>query len=152
MSQPQLTLDFHMVSAAAPRILPYYTCSVCMYNKTSIGPSVLVLVPEMPRPSPISHVCQLEDTVVAEHGTVNVWFGSASQVTSPELSTTMYLNSTTVLGAKLTATSQSGLLEVYCEALRETASSVSQLPRAETSPELETMRVSTHVVWKQKDK
>lgn len=84
--------------------------------------------------------------MVAEHGTVNVWFGSASQVTSPELSTTMYLNSTTVLGAKLTATSQSGLLEVYCEALRETASSVSQSPRAETSPELETMRVSTHVV------
>lgn len=56
--------------------------------------------------------CQREETVVAEHGTVMVWFGSASQVTSPELSTTMYLYSTTVPGAKLTVTSQSGLLEV----------------------------------------
>lgn len=82
------------------------------------------------------HVCQLEDTVVAEQGTVSVWFGSASQVTSPELSTTIYLYSITEFGAKLTATFQSGLLEVYCEAPRAMASLVSQSPRAETSPEL----------------
>lgn len=57
-------------------------------------------------------------------------------MTSPELSTTIYLYSITVFGAKLIATFQSGLLEVYPEALRAIASSVSQSPKAETSPEL----------------
>lgn len=107
---------------------------------TFLSPHTGFLQPS-PREGPL-HVCQLEDTAVAEQGTVSVWFGSASQVTSPELSTTMYLYSTTVPGAKLTATSQSGSLEVYCEALRVMASSVSQSPRAETSPELENRRGS----------
>lgn len=48
----------------------------------------------------------------------------------------IYLYSITVFGAKLTVTAQSGLLEVYLEALRAIASLVSQSPREETSPEL----------------
>lgn len=73
---------------------------------------------------------------MAVHGTVNVWLGSASQVTSPEVSTLMNLYSTTLLGARFTLTAHSGLLEVYCDALSATASEVSQLPRDETFPEL----------------
>lgn len=60
----------------------------------------------------VHQLCQLFDTVVAEHGTVTVWFGSASQVTSPELSTLIYLYSMTVPGAKLTVTAHSGSLAV----------------------------------------
>lgn len=56
--------------------------------------------------------CQLDETTVAEHGTVSVWLGSASQVTVPELSTTINLYSTTASGARLTVTSHSGLLAV----------------------------------------
>lgn len=48
----------------------------------------------------------------------------------------IYLNSTTVSGVRSTTTSHSGSLFVYSEALRSTALSVSQLPRAATSPEL----------------
>lgn len=73
---------------------------------------------------------------MAAQGTVNVWLGSASQVTSPELSTLINLYSTTLLGVRLTVTAHSGLLVVYADALSAIASSVSQVPRAETFPEL----------------
>lgn len=81
--------------------------------------------------------------MVAEHGTVSVWFGSASQVTLPELPTWMNLYSTTSPGARLTVAAQRGLLDVYDEAPRATAELVSQLPSAETSPELVRGMVST---------
>lgn len=65
-----------------------------------------------------------------------MWFGSASQVTVPELPTRMNLYCTWVPGVSETVHDQSGLLLVYCDALRLTASSVSQLPRAEMLPAL----------------
>lgn len=57
-------------------------------------------------------------------------------MTSPELSTLINLYSTTLLGVRLTVTAHRGLLDVYADALSVTASSVSQLPRVETFPEL----------------
>lgn len=60
----------------------------------------------------LDHDCKLDETVVAEHGTVKVWLGSASHVVVPELPTTMNLYSTTVSGARLTETCQRGLLDV----------------------------------------
>lgn len=92
------------------------------------------LTPSSRRPS--SHDCQLDDTAVAAHGTVSVWFGSASQVTLPDAPTTMYLYSTTVPGVRATATLQSGLLVVYCEALRGTALPAAQFPSVEMFPAL----------------
>lgn len=55
----------------------------------------------------------------------------------------MNLYSTTSPGARLTVAAQRGLLDVYDEALRATAELVSQLPSAETSPELVRGMVST---------
>lgn len=81
-------------------------------------------------------VCQLDDTVVADAGTVSVWLGPPSHVTTPEPSISINLYSNTVPGTRYTTADQSGLVEVYCDALSEIASSVSQLPRAEMFPEL----------------
>lgn len=60
--------------------------------------------------------------------------GSASQLTDPSDCTLMYLYWTTWPAARLTVPLQSGLLEVYCEALRATALSVFQFPSAATLP------------------
>lgn len=73
---------------------------------------------------------------MAAHGTVSVWFGSASHVTVPALSTLMNLYCTTVLGARLTVPAHRGLFDVYPDAPRATAEAVFQLPRAATFPDL----------------
>lgn len=72
----------------------------------------------------------------AAQGTVYVWLGSASHVTTPELPILITLYWITDAGAKLTALNQSGLLLVYLDGSRARALAVFQLPRAGELPTL----------------